>query len=110
MIKRSSFAILASLLMLSLSWREGTARPALPGLKTDARLVADVASVEPGTTFTTGIVLTMAPGWHIYWKNPGESGLATSITWTAGRCPRGGDFMATPRKNNRKRGRPDVRV
>jgi thiol:disulfide interchange protein DsbD len=79
MIKKSSFTILA--FMLSLPWLLG-ARPPSPGLHTSARLVADVASVEPGTTFTAGIVLTMAPGWHTYWKNPGESGLATSIVWT----------------------------
>jgi len=51
-------------------------------LKTRATLVADVKSVQPGKTFTAGLVLTMSPRWHTYWKNPGESGLATTITWT----------------------------
>lgn len=29
-----------------------------------------------------GIRLRMKPGWHTYWKNPGDSGLPTSVEWT----------------------------
>lgn len=28
-----------------------------------------------------GIRFTIAPGWHVYWKNPGESGLPTKVAW-----------------------------
>src|SRR5207249_4015590 len=28
-----------------------------------------------------GIHLRMDPGWHTYWKNPGQSGQATTIDW-----------------------------
>jgi len=28
------------------------------------------------------ITQAIAPGWHTYWRNPGDSGLATSISWT----------------------------
>lgn len=45
-------------------------------------LVADVTTILPGTPFTVGVVLTMEPGWHTYWINPGESGLATTVRWT----------------------------
>lgn len=45
----------------------------------EARLLADVASVRPGQTFTAGVLLTMKPEWHVYWKNPGDSGLPVSI-------------------------------
>lgn len=44
-----------------------------------AELVADVGTVAPGTGFTLGVRFVMKPEWHIYWHNPGESGLATSI-------------------------------
>ena len=30
-----------------------------------------------------GIRLTIEPGWHIYWKNPGDSGMATRVQWKA---------------------------
>lgn len=83
MIRRDSILGLFCLLLLSLTCQLTMAQVSLPELKTRARLVADVESAGPGTTFTAGIVLTMAPGWHTYWKNPGESGLATSIAWTA---------------------------
>ncbi len=73
--------ILLGILLLSVPWDGSSARPSSE-FKTTARLVADVSSVAPGTTFRAGIVLTMPEGWHTYWKNPGESGLATSIVWT----------------------------
>jgi DsbC/DsbD-like thiol-disulfide interchange protein len=44
-----------------------------------ATLLADVSSVEPGQAFSLGVHLEMKPGWHIYWHNPGEAGLATSV-------------------------------
>src|SRR4051812_24327317 len=52
-----------------------------PGDLVKAELVADVASIKPGEPFTLGILLTMKPGWHVYWKNPGDSGIATKVTW-----------------------------
>jgi DsbC/DsbD-like thiol-disulfide interchange protein len=48
-----------------------------------ARLVSDVRSVRPGDTFRIGVLLEMQPGWHIYWKNPGEAGLPTSVNFGA---------------------------
>jgi DsbC/DsbD-like thiol-disulfide interchange protein len=44
-----------------------------------ARLVADVSAIKPGQTFNLGILLKIQPDWHIYWKNPGDSGLATKL-------------------------------
>ncbi|MCX6968312.1 MAG: protein-disulfide reductase DsbD family protein [Verrucomicrobia bacterium] len=46
-----------------------------------AALVADTSAVVPGRPFTAGLHLRMAPGWHTYWQNPGDSGLPVSITW-----------------------------
>jgi DsbC/DsbD-like thiol-disulfide interchange protein len=31
--------------------------------------------------FYVGVFFDMKPGWHIYWKNPGETGRETSISW-----------------------------
>ncbi|HYV26376.1 MAG TPA: protein-disulfide reductase DsbD domain-containing protein [Candidatus Eisenbacteria bacterium] len=50
--------------------------------KTKARLTLASDLVKPGTTVMAGIDLGMAPGWHTYWRNPGESGMATKIEWT----------------------------
>jgi DsbC/DsbD-like thiol-disulfide interchange protein len=44
-----------------------------------ARLVADTAAVEPGSTFRLGVHFEIEEGWHIYWRNPGGAGLATAV-------------------------------
>jgi thiol:disulfide interchange protein/DsbC/DsbD-like thiol-disulfide interchange protein len=36
---------------------------------------------KPGTIVWAAIRQTIAPGWHTYWRNPGDSGLATSVSW-----------------------------
>ncbi|HEY1582688.1 MAG TPA: protein-disulfide reductase DsbD domain-containing protein [Chthoniobacterales bacterium] len=47
----------------------------------DAKLVADTSTVVPGQPFTAGLLLKMAPGWHTYWKFPGDAGIPTEIKW-----------------------------
>jgi len=55
-----------------------------------ASLMADTAAVIPGKAFTLGLFLKMAPGWHTYWKFPGDAGIPTEIKlqlppgWKAG--------------------------
>ncbi len=46
-----------------------------------ARLVADAAPAAPGQPVRLGVHLTMDPGWHTYWKTPGDIGLPTEVTW-----------------------------
>ena len=46
-----------------------------------AELIADTAGIVPGKPFTVGLHLQIAPGWHTYWQNPGDSGLPVSVTW-----------------------------
>ena len=51
------------------------------GLHTRVALISDRTVVAPGESFDVGIHLKMEPGWHTYWKDPGDSGLATSVEW-----------------------------
>ncbi len=46
-----------------------------------AELIAPQSSIRPGEPFTIGLRLAADPGWHTYWRNPGDSGLATRIDW-----------------------------
>lgn len=39
-----------------------------------AALVAGVSSYEAGKSFQVAIRLTVDPGWHTYWVNPGSAG------------------------------------
>ncbi|MFM6991524.1 MAG: protein-disulfide reductase DsbD family protein [Rhodoferax sp.] len=38
--------------------------------------------IAKGTPIEFGLLLEHQPGWHTYWKNPGDSGLATEFHWT----------------------------
>lgn len=46
-----------------------------------AALIADTTAVKPGQPFRVGVLFKMQPGWHIYYKNPGESGFASTVKW-----------------------------
>ena len=45
-----------------------------------ATLVSDTDAVAAGTPMHLALRLQMAPGWHTYWKNPGDAGFATELT------------------------------
>ena len=87
MMPRNVIGFAFSLLIALFTVGEATALPQSaaaddPSPHSDAELVSDVASVQPGTPFTVALRLTMEDGWHSYWTNPGDSGQPTSIEWT----------------------------
>lgn len=48
-----------------------------------ATAVGDVA--DPGSREgLVGVLLEMEPGWHVYWRHPGASGVATEVTFEEG--------------------------
>ncbi|WNG30991.1 thiol:disulfide interchange protein [Cystobacter fuscus] len=58
---------------------QGALDEGVPRVK--ATLLTDVTEVKPGDTFRVGVRFELNPGWHVYWKNPGESGLPSEIVW-----------------------------
>ncbi|HEY2951544.1 MAG TPA: protein-disulfide reductase DsbD domain-containing protein [Verrucomicrobiae bacterium] len=54
----------------------------LAASKTETRLVLSLEAARPGDTVFAGVHLRMAPRWHTYWRNGGDSGAATRIEWT----------------------------
>jgi len=44
-----------------------------------AELLADVDAVAQRAAFTVGVMLHVKKGWHVHWKYPGDSGLATQV-------------------------------
>jgi thiol:disulfide interchange protein DsbD len=48
----------------------------------EAELVPMSQWVAPGSTTVVAVRQQIAPGWHTYWRNPGDSGGATSLVWT----------------------------
>lgn len=47
----------------------------------EVELVAARDTAEPGRPLLVALRLKAKPGWHTYWRNPGDSGQPTSIEW-----------------------------
>ena len=49
----------------------------------ESRLLFDKAKVEAGGEFQVGVLFSMDPDWHIYWRNSGDAGMSTTVEWKA---------------------------
>lgn len=82
-------SLLCCLLLGSLLLGQAAPAPAAPEAigsrvstpHVEASLVAEGPAVA-GARLTVALRLAMIPGWHSYWRNPGDSGLPTTIAWT----------------------------
>ena len=59
----------------------------------EAELVPLSAWAAPGSTAVVAVKQTIQPGWHTYWRNPGDSGGATTLTWSLPQGVRAGDIV-----------------
>ena len=66
--------------------------PAAAAEHVEAALVAEHTSWLPGAPNWVALRLKPEPGWHTYWVNPGDSGLATGLRWTLPEGWRAGDI------------------
>jgi len=57
----------------------------------EVELVAENAALAPGQPVRLGLRIRHDPHWHTYWRNPGDSGLATQLAF---RLPAGFDAGA----------------
>jgi thiol:disulfide interchange protein DsbD len=44
-------------------------------------LITESAAIAAGESIAIGLREDIYPGWHVYWKNPGDSGEPTRIEW-----------------------------
>ncbi len=58
-----------------------SAAPLFKDAQLTVDLIAEPKAVEPGKPFTVGLRFRPEPGWHIYWKNPGDSGMPPNVQW-----------------------------
>ncbi|MEQ1610578.1 MAG: protein-disulfide reductase DsbD domain-containing protein [Hyphomonadaceae bacterium] len=58
----------------------------------EGTLLFERSAATPGDTFLGAVKLDLADGWHVYWKNPGDSGLPPSATWASSPGVTLGDF------------------
>jgi thiol:disulfide interchange protein/DsbC/DsbD-like thiol-disulfide interchange protein len=84
------FAHMTRLLLLAFMFLLGLLSPALAqtppstGASTNVEITLKSArtAAKPGETFYVAIDQKIAKDWHTYWRNPGDSGEPTDITWT----------------------------
>ncbi len=48
----------------------------------EAELVSQSKTAPAGSTVYVALHQKIIPGWHTYWRNPGDAGQATSLAWT----------------------------
>ncbi|HXQ17056.1 MAG TPA: thioredoxin family protein [Caulobacteraceae bacterium] len=56
-------------------------------------LAAQTQGAAPGSTLYVALIQTIDKGWHTYWRNPGDAGEPTKITWTLPAGWRAGDIV-----------------
>ncbi|WP_332657434.1 protein-disulfide reductase DsbD family protein [Brevundimonas sp.] len=87
--------LLAALLGLAVLFGAGGGAFAQPQRteRIEGELVAMSGWAAPGSTAVVAVRQTIQPGWHTYWRNPGDSGGATTLTWTTPQGVKAGDIV-----------------
>ncbi|MDG1287285.1 MAG: protein-disulfide reductase DsbD family protein [Rickettsiales bacterium] len=70
------FALIFTLFSVSLQ-----AAPSAMTEHAKVTLVSEAAAITPGQPFNVAFDFELEDHWHIYWKNPGDSGLAATVHW-----------------------------
>ncbi len=47
----------------------------------EVELISEQKTVQPGETFWIGVRMDLREGWHVYWRNPGDSGMPLLLEW-----------------------------
>ncbi len=48
---------------------------------TDISIIPEHSAIKPGDKITIATNIKLSPHWHVYWDNPGDSGLPVKIKW-----------------------------
>ncbi|WP_395445347.1 protein-disulfide reductase DsbD family protein [Caulobacter sp. UC70_42] len=91
-LKRAVLALQA-LLAASLLAGVALAGPVVNSGHIQSELVSQETGVAPGGTVYVALRQKIIPGWHTYWRNPGDAGEATKITWTLPAGWKAGDMV-----------------
>ncbi|HEV2081492.1 MAG TPA: thioredoxin family protein [Brevundimonas sp.] len=74
---RRLFALILAILL----WPALAAAQPKATERIEAELVSMSAWATPGSTLMLAVRQDTQPGWHTYWRNPGDSGGATTLDW-----------------------------
>jgi thiol:disulfide interchange protein len=73
---------LGVLAAVALTALEADAAPPRAADLVKIELLAEQTAPAPGSTLWLDLHLAVAPGWHTYWRNPGDAGEPTTLDWT----------------------------
>ncbi|WP_421991439.1 protein-disulfide reductase DsbD family protein [Roseococcus sp.] len=85
-----AFLALITLLLLSAGPALALESAPVRSPRATVTLVSEAAAIAPGQPFRLALRQKMAPGWHTYWRNPGDAGQPPELRlelpegWTAG--------------------------
>jgi thiol:disulfide interchange protein DsbD len=51
--------------------------------RVETRLLVDHSQVKPGEKLRVGVLYTLDPDWHVYWRNSGDAGLSTDTEFSS---------------------------
>jgi len=76
--------LLAAALMIVLApaLARAAATPWVGDARGSARLITAVEVTGSGSRLDAAIELRLAPGWHTYWRTPGDAGFPTTVDWS----------------------------
>ncbi len=81
--RQSAFLFLG--LLLGFTVPDGPAHAAASNWASNAhgaaRLITAVGATGSSAQLDVGLQLRLAPGWHTYWRTPGDAGIAPTIDW-----------------------------
>ena len=75
-----AFILLLSVIVINSAYAVESNTVLTDNVKT--KLISEYSQVEVGQTASVLLQIDIRDGWHTYWRNPGDSGQATSIKWT----------------------------
>ena len=81
-------------LLACLSWALGAQAAPAQTPHVEAELIAENTSLQAGADHQW-LALRLKPesGWHVYWRNPGDSGIPTSLSWNLPAGVTAGDIL-----------------
>ncbi len=79
-MSRVKITNLPAIVLLIILSAVATAAPVRVG-HLEADLLPSTLSIQPGKPFWVALRLQPDKEWHVYWRNPGDSGLPPKLTW-----------------------------
>lgn len=73
--------LIALLLLLIIASGTALAADSARTQQVRVSLLSEGAAAVPGETLWLGLRFEMIPHWHVYWRNPGDSGEAPRVDW-----------------------------